>query len=335
MKVNIKKIIAAVCLLSGCYFTTAQSVQIIATGPDVSLRGLSVVDDKIVWVSGAAGTVGKSTDGGKTFEWIKVKGYEKNDFRDIEAFSEKSALIMAVGTPALILKTTDGGNHWRLVFKDETPGMFLDAMEFWNEQSGIIVGDPISSKIFIARTFDGGYSWRGIPQKNTPAADSGEAMFAASGTNVRKLNKQEAVFVTGGSKSRLYIRDKKIDLPFTTGKQTAGANSIAIKNKNIMMVAGGDFSHKDSILSNCFISRNGGLLWQIPNVPPHGYRSCIEFINKTNWVCCGLNGADFSTDDGNTWIWISKQSFNVCRKAKHDNAIFFAGAAGKIGKLIL
>jgi len=39
------------------------AIQVLNTGaPRVSLRGLSVVDDKVVWVSGNSGAVGRSTD---------------------------------------------------------------------------------------------------------------------------------------------------------------------------------------------------------------------------------------------------------------------------------
>ena len=48
-----------------------------------SLRGLSVVDDNNIWVSGSRGTFARSTDGGKTFTYTQLKGYEKSDFRDI------------------------------------------------------------------------------------------------------------------------------------------------------------------------------------------------------------------------------------------------------------
>ena len=40
---------------------------------------------------------------------------------------------MAVDAPAYILKTIDGGETWKIVYENKTDGMFLDAMEFWNE----------------------------------------------------------------------------------------------------------------------------------------------------------------------------------------------------------
>lgn len=312
----------------------AQSIQILTSGTKTSLRGLSVVSDKVIWTSGSNGTVGKSTDGGITWKWITVKGFEKTDFRDIEAFDGMTAIIMGIAEPAYILKTVDGGESWKVVFENKDKGMFLDAMEFWNEQSGIVLGDPINNKFFIARTFDGGATWQNLPVPYRPVADSGEACFASSGTNIRALSNSEAIFVSGGLRANLMIRDKKINLPLLQGKESTGANSIAVKNKKIFIVVGGDFTAKDSTNKNCFITKNAGLLWTAPAEPPHGYRSCVEFIGKNKWICSGLNGVDYSMDDGNYWKWISTESFHACKKAKKGKAVFFAGGNGKIGRLV-
>ncbi len=312
----------------------AQTIKVLTSNAKISLRGLSVVDDRIIWASGSNGTVALSLDSGNTWKWMTVKGFEKTDFRDIEAFDETSAVIMGISEPAYILRTSDAGETWKVVYENKTKGMFLDAMEFWNIMSGIVIGDPIDNKIFIARTFDGGIHWKDIPPTNYPVADSGEALFASSGTNVRKLNNQEAVFITGGLRSRMFIRDKKIDLPIVQGKESTGANSIAVKNEKTIIVVGGDFYKKDTVDKNCFITTNGGKTFVAPAMPPHGYRSCIEYLHKKTWITCGLNGVDISTDEGSNWNWISKESFNVCRKSKAGKAVFFAGGGGRIGKLL-
>ncbi|MEJ7625955.1 MAG: oxidoreductase [Ferruginibacter sp.] len=324
-------IISSFCFL--CQTVFAQTVSLLTNGTKTSLRGMSVVDDNTIWVSGSGGTVGRSLDAGKTWKWMVVKGFEKNDFRDIEAFDKTTAVIMGIADPAYILRTVDGGENWKVVYENKTKGMFLDAMEFWNDQSGIVVGDPIDGKFFIARSFDGGNSWMDIPKENYPRADSGEACFASSGTNVRKLTKQEVVIITGGFTSHLIRRDHKILLPIVQGKESTGANSIAVKNFKTMMVVGGDFNARDTIYKNCIITSNAGKTWKFPQVPPHGYRSCVEYISKRKWVTCGLNGVDFTTNDGNTFSWISKDSYHVVRKAKNGKAVYLAGGGGRIGKL--
>lgn len=332
MKTKIKIFICILFSFTGTVY--AQKVQTVTEGTNTSLRGLSVVNDRVIWVSGSNGTVGRSADSGKTWKWMVVKGFEKTDFRDIEAFDETTAVIMGIGEPAYILRTANAGESWKVVYENKTKGMFLDAMEFWNEMSGIVIGDPVDGKIFIARTFDGGMNWRALPYNNYPTADSGEAMFASSGTNICKLNKQEAIFVTGGKRSRLFIRDQKIDLPLLQGKESTGANSIAVKDKKTMIVVGGDFNDKDGTIKNCIISTNGGKSFNAPDVPPHGYRSCVEHIEKNKWICCGLNGVDVSDDDGINWQQVSTTDFNVCRKAKDGKSVFLAGRLGKVGKLV-
>ena len=328
------KIFVALLLCVTSFFSQAQTVKLLTSGTKTSMRGLSVVDDKTVWVSGSNGTVGKSLDSGKTWKWMTVKGFEKTDFRDIEAFDAKTAIIMGIDSPAYILSTMDGGENWNIVYQNNDKGMFLDAMEFWNEQSGIVIGDPINDRFFVARTFDGGKTWQPLPFDKRPIAAQGEACFASSGTNIRKLNKAEAVFISGGMSSNVFIRDSKIKLPLIQGKETTGANSIAVKNSKTYMVVGGDFNTKDSSTNNCSFTTDAGKSWSVPAVAPHGYRSCIEYLGKKQWITCGLNGVDISDDNGNTFTWVDKGSFHVVRKAKKGNAVYFAGGGGRIGKLI-
>lgn len=326
-------------ILSGLFFLItisgfSQKIQIVDSSQKSSFRGLSVVDNKVVWVSGSNGTVMKSTDGGVTWERKIVKGFEKTDFRDIEAFDKKTAIIMGVSSPAYILKTTDGGNTWKVVYENQDTAMFLDAMEFWNDMSGIVIGDPINGKFFIGRTFDGGNTWQIIPDLNKPSAMKGEACFAASGTNVRKLTRDEAVFVSGGMSSNFFKRNEKINLPIKQGTPTSGANSIAIGGKKDMIVVGGDFTQPDDTTGNCTLSTDGGITWKKPFIPPSGYRSCVEYLTHKKWITCGINGTDISEDNGITWRNINNKSFNVVRKAKKGNSVFLAGSNGMIGKFV-
>ncbi len=315
------------------------SVTILTSGLPASFRGLSVVSDKVIWVSGSNGTVGKSVDGGRTWSWMTVPGFTKRDFRDIEAFDAKTAIIMAVDTPADILKTTDGGKTWKLVYDNPAPGMFLDAMEFWNINSGIAVGDPVNGRFFVTRSFDGGDSWHDIPFQELPKADSGEGCFASSGTNVRSLDLSEACFVSGGPTSRFFVRDQTVPLPIVQGKTTTGANSVAVKDHDgnhagqHLIVVGGDFARDTVTEKNCFLSNDGGKTWIAPATAPHGYRSCVEYIGGNKVLCCGTSGVDISYDNGVNWRLITANGFHVCRMAKKGHFVFLAGSRGRIARL--
>jgi photosystem II stability/assembly factor-like uncharacterized protein len=316
---------------------TAQTITLLTSGTKTSLRGLSVVNDRIVWVSGSGGTVGRSTDGGLTWKWMHVKGFEQRDFRDIEAFDSSTAIIMAIAEPAQLLKTTDGGENWRIVFTDSTQGMFLDAMDFYDRKNGIVVGDPIQSKFFIARTSDGGDTWTKTPAVMQSKAVEGEGCFAASGSNIHYFRNNDFLFVSGGPVSRLHDDSGGRVLPLLQGKESTGANSIAVRNgnstSNHFIVVGGDFAHPSDTTRNCYITRDGGATWIRPTTPPGGYRSCVIYLTNKKLLACGLTGVDISEDRGLNWRPISSQSFHVCRKAKKGKAVFLAGSDGRIGKL--
>ena len=314
------------------FLAEAQNIKLLTSGTKTSLRGLCVVTDKIIWASGSNGKIAKSIDGGITWQWLTVKGFEKNDFRDIEAFNDSTAIIMAVGEPAYILKTTNAGISWTTVYKNETKGMFLDAMDFVDDKNGVVVGDPINGHFFIARTTNGGERWNEIFINNNPKADTGEACFASSGTNIKMVNANQYAMVSGGLSAHLYINTKQFKLPILQGKESTGANSIALKTKKFMMVVGGDFNNKDSINNNCFITKNGGKSWYSPKIPPSGYRSCIQHISKKEWLTCGLNGVDFTQDNGSTFTRISNENLHVCAISKAGKKVFLAGNGGKIAQ---
>ena len=328
--------------LSVVSYSQAPYVEILTNGTKTSLRGLSVVNDNIVWVSGSQGTVGRSTNAGKNWKWMTVNGFEKVEFRDIEAFDANTAIIMGSGFPAYILKTIDGGESWKVVYENKTKGMFLDAMDFSNNRNGIVVGDPINGKIFIARTQDTGNTWVELDDSDSkPLADRGEAFFAASGSNVRLFENNDYFIVSGGSRSRLFTNKRAVTLPIIQGGETLGANAIDIFDNgmpdepgNRMVIVGGDFNDPSSVTKNCFYSVNGGKTWMVPSTPPNGYRSCVEYLSKRDLITCGPNGVDYSNDGGENWRWISKEGFHVCRIARIGTAVFLAGNNGKIAKLV-
>jgi len=358
---------AALTSLNG--FSQTSPVKVLEAGRRVSFRGLSVVNDKVFWASGSNGTVAKSTDGGNTLEWITIPGYEKRDFRDIEAIDAETAVIMAIAEPAVILKTKDGGKNWAKVFEDTTKGMFMDAMDMLvdsvqikriKDQGNrkqdnkvpthtlIVVGDPINGKLFVAMSFDAGDTWQVMPKSESKddvrLVPDTEAMFASSGTNVKLTNWNDhspTLLVTGGSKARLKdltLHNFNDSLHIMQGGTSTGANSIDVFNKTkSAVIVGGDFA-KDSIGSNnCVLVsfQTGKPVYSLPETMPHGYRSCVVYLDANNLVACGTSGIDVSKDAGKNWQLISKENFHVIQKARNGKAIFMAGGGGRIAQLIL
>jgi photosystem II stability/assembly factor-like uncharacterized protein len=322
--------------------TKAQHIEQLQEGKPTSIRGLSVVDDNVAWISGSKGYIAITIDGGKSWNWQQVKGFEKSDFRDIEAFSDKEAVIMSSGTPALILKTIDGGANWQVKYQNTDTTYFFDAMDFADRQHGYILGDPITNKFLLMETKDGGETWNMF--KNRPDALPGEAAFAASGTCLRVDNDNIINIATGGSRSRLLILidDKiapsqwiNIDLALIHGKSSQGAFSLA--NGDGTIIVGGDYQ-KDHLIdsvaeywhSNDEHGRGAMLL---PNKPPSGFQSCVEFIQGNIFLSTGTPGSNITTNGGKTWSKINDTSYNVCRKTKHGKLVLLAGNGGKIGVL--
>jgi hypothetical protein len=308
-------------------------IRILDSGRDISIRGLSVVDEQTLWCSGSKGTVARSIDGGQHFEWMTVQGYEKRDFRDIEAFDKNNALIMGIDAPALILKTKDGGLSWQKVFEDSTKGMFLDAMVFDAKGSGSVVGDPIEGQLFQAYSTDFGDTW--LQSKQTLELAQGEAFFASSGTNIQSTGDKDFpyLWVSGGLQSRLFYKGHHYPLPLQKGKTSTGANSIARYGKQAFIV-GGDFAQDKSSDSNSlWVQLGKELQFTPPNKPPLGYKSCVIYCSKHILIACGTSGVDISYDGGQNWQNISKESYHVVQKAKRGNAVFLAGSKGKIAKM--
>ena len=324
--------------LSLAAISSGQTIKLLAQGQSTSIRGLSVPNDSTVWASGSKGYVVKSIDGGQSFRWLLVAGYEERDFRDIEAIDSSTAIIMAVAEPAIILKTTDGGKSWKKVFEDNTKGMFLDAMDF-NGNQGVVVGDPINGKVFIAETNDLGNTWTILKEDiECSKLSEGEAFFASSGSNILQystVQNLKKIFVSGGKISRLFVDETCYSLPLQQGHSSTGANALDLSPSHRRgIVVGGDFARdKISDSSAILFSLKKQVSFSIPKIPLHGYKSSVAYITNKKIIACGTSGVDYSKDGGKTWKLIDEGSFHVVKKSKTGPSIFFAGTKGRIGKL--
>jgi photosystem II stability/assembly factor-like uncharacterized protein len=332
-------------LLSGILlvtnFLSAQTIVNIQQGKQAaSIRGMAVINDSIAWISGSKGAIAITHNGGKSWDWQQVKGFEKADFRAIEAFSDKEAIIMSSGTPALVLKTIDGGANWQVKYKNTDTSYFFDAMGFTDHLHGYILGDPVGNKFLIMETRDGGETWNIF--KNLPDALPGEAAFAASGTCLR-VNKDKLTIASGGTTSvelTLTTRGSSANswqqkkLPFPHQKASQGAFSVAINGSSEVFV-GGDYANDKRSDSVACYTVNSSSKFIFPKQGPASFQSCVEYAGSDIFISTGTSGSNITMDGGKTWVKVDDNSFNVCGKAKHGKLILLAGNGGKTGILKL
>jgi hypothetical protein len=122
-----------------------------------SLRGIHNVGGGVAWASGTGGTVLRTTDDGKTWQTcpIPLAGTkdtaEKLDFRGIQAFDEKTAIVMSSGPSDLsrLYKTTDGCQTWKLLFTNPDKDGFWDAVVARVNEVGPEGSCPAGSKLIV------------------------------------------------------------------------------------------------------------------------------------------------------------------------------------------
>ena len=342
---SISKIILYFLLFFSVKSFAQRPIELIAEQKGVSLRGLSVPSESVIWASGSKGTIAKSLDGGKQFEWMQVKGFETRDFRAIHAFNDQEAIIVAVASPGIILKTKDGGMHWDKVYENKDTSMFLDALHFSDENNGTVIGDPIEGHLFILTTNNKGATW--VQKPNTffkSTLNNGEAFFASSNSNLIQIG-NKLLFVTGGLSSRLWINGMAEAMPIIQGTSSTGANSIAVSpNGSRVVVVGGDFANDSIAIQNIVgyqlsetpkssvkdLSANQLILKKIDIANPKGYKSCVEFLDNDRLITCGTSGVDISKNNGASWETISKESFHIAKKHPTKSGAYLAGSGGRI-----
>ncbi len=309
-----------------------------------SLRGLSVLNDKVVWASGTHGTYVFTRDGGKTWNAAQVPGAEELDFRDVEAFGETVYLLAAgPGDKSRIYKTLDGGAQWELQFINREPKGFFDCMAFWDKDHGIAVGDPVNGKFQIITTGDG-QTWKLNDGAAMPAAVEGEGAFAASGTCIAVQGKKNAWFVTGGRAARVFRSNDKgkswqvAETPIVHGPAAAGVFSVAFRDAKHGVNAGGDYEHPEQGGTNLASTQDGGKSWTAASVKQQKYFSGITYIDTYQLVVVGPSGRGsiivFSRDRLFDLRW-QEGGFNAVAAHPKSRVAWAVGANGRIARFDL
>jgi len=311
------------------------------SGTTSRLRGVSAVSPQVAWASGANGTLLRTVDGGAT--WTKLAppaGAEKLDFRDIDAFSDRVAYALSIGSgdTSRIYKTSDGGATWTLQFANTDPKVFLDAMAFRDADRGFAFSDSVDGRFVILATSNGGSTWERIPADRLPAALPDEGAFAASGTNVAVIGSNVWI---GTTKSRVLRSTDEgrswtvVQTPLDTGEAT-GIFSIAFKDATHGVIVGGDYQRENAAGNNAAFTSDGGVTWTLAKGIT-GFRSVAAWVPGTRSVLAiGPAGADWSTDDGRSWTAVALRGtpagFDTFSFAPGTEVGWASGAGGRISR---
>ena len=320
-------------------FAVAVSAQWVKQTVDTKagLRGLSVVNEKVIWASGTGGTVIKTIDGGKTWKVMTVPGAEKLDFRDIEAFDGNTAYILSIGNgeSSRIYKTIDGGATWKEQFRNKNEKAFYDAIACWDRSNCIAMSDPVDGKFVLINTKDG-ETWKPMDTDKMAAAKPGEAAFAASGTCLITQGRNNVFLVSGGNDARVFRSVNRgltwfvSDTPIVNGTSGSGIFSIAMFDAKNGVIVGGNYEKPDEVKGNLAFTNDGGKAWKLGSGLA-GFRSGVAFVDKKTIFAVGTNGSDLSSDGGKSWWNFDDQPYNAVA-AKAIRAIWAVGPNGSVAK---
>ncbi len=318
--------------------------QLSPTGVTAQFRGLSAVSRNVAWVSGSVGTVLRTTDGGKSWRNVSPPGVETLQFRDIEAFDSRNAIILSIGNgeDSRIYRTSDGGAHWTETFRNTDAAAFYDCMAFFDRRHGIALSDPVDGKFRILSTSDGGGSWTELPTNGMPPALEGEFAFAASGQCITATGSADAWLSTGGGAQGrvLHSRDRGLNWTVTVtplaSSPSAGVFATAFRDQHNGIAVGGDFAAPTNGVDALAFSRNGARTWDKPRTAPQGYRSGVTWYPflRTVAIAVGPTGSDVTIDGGRHWFQFDAGSFDTT-ECTPDGACWASGAQGRVATLRL
>ena len=266
------------------------------------------------------------------------KGKVQNDtifpeFRSI-AITDKGIFILSVANPALLYKISTNKQITELVYKEENEKVFFDSMQFFDENFGIAMGDPVDKCFNVIISNDAGKTWNKIDCDNLPSLEEGEAAFAASNTNLI-LRENKIFMVSGGKRARCFVSENKgktwkvYNTPIIQGEVMTGIFTADFYDEYIGIVAGGNYEVQNDNSTNKAITIDGGKTWQLVSKNEgFGYASCIQFVPNGRGkeiVCIGGTGIHYSKNRGKTWQKISEETNLYTFRFLNDSVAYAAG----------
>jgi photosystem II stability/assembly factor-like uncharacterized protein len=140
-----------ICLIGA---ESARAWEVVPTGTTADLRGLQFIGPDTGYVTGDAGTVLRTLDGGSS--WTPATSPAPVNLGPSYFLNGRTGWV--VGGGAVVYRTTNGGSSWTML--SQAPGV-IRALAFANPDTGWVTILRYDS-LHVLRTHDGGISWSSI-----------------------------------------------------------------------------------------------------------------------------------------------------------------------------
>jgi len=260
---------------------SAQTWTVQTSGVTSILRSVSVVDANVAFISGDAGQILKTTNGGINWTNIAAAPIPTTFGADVVRAIDANTIIVA-GSPAdtYIYKTTNGGTNWTQVFTQV--GGYIDDIQFKDATNGFAYGDPVGARWSLWKTTNAGTTWDStglyLPQVSTEAG--WDNAMCLRGNNIW-FGTNAAHIYRSTNYGTSWISTTTTGLTQSTGITVSG---------NIGFVTSGSASLK---------STDAGATWSAFTAPGTGSNVHFQSLGTRFWIA--QTDIFYSTDNGTTF----------------------------------
>lgn len=305
---------------------------------ECSFRG-AAINNNIAVVSGSNGKVFKGQLNEKPLQWnlLTVPGCDTLQFRDVAILNDTTILLMSAGEgkSAQIWKTSNAGKNWYKTYQNIKKKAFFNGFDFWNEQQGVLISDPIDGHVYLLETKDGGASWDRLKSESLPVLQGKEYGFAASGTGIQCFGDGAIRIGTGGNVARIFSSNdygkswQVEETPILQGKDSQGIFSVDYLNEEQAIAVGGDYAN-DTLAGNNLIPLNKS--WLVTATSKDiKFKSCVKFLTAEIILTTGTSGTAITYNGGKSWAYLKEiKGYHTIAYDKTTGKGVLAGSEGRV-----